>query len=77
MKDGILGLDIGPRHLRAVVLHSGKRISALETIQIGTDGGLRAALEELRARGVDCSVCVTAIHPGRVSLQEHNNAVPG
>ena len=69
MKDGILGLDIGPRHLRAVVLHSGKRISALETIQIGADGGLRAALEELRARGVDCSVCVTAIHPGRVSLR--------
>jgi general secretion pathway protein L len=69
--DAILGLDIGPRQIKAVKLTAGRkpRIAALEIIDIGEYGGLEAALGQIGQRGLACEVCVTSIHPGRLSLR--------
>lgn len=69
--DSILGLDIGPGQIKAVKIEAGRRvrITALETIGIGRYGGLEAALGQIGQRGLACEVCVTSIHPGRLSLR--------
>ncbi len=69
--DTILGLDIGPRQIKAVKIEAGRRvrISALEIIDIGEYENLESALQQLRERNLVCSACVTSIHPGRLSLR--------
>lgn len=69
--DTILGLDIGPRQIKAVKIEAGRRvrISALEIIDIGEYENLESALQQLRERNLVCGTCVTSIHPGRLSLR--------
>lgn len=67
----ILGLDIGPRQIKAVKITCGRkvRIDALETMDIRKYGGLESALGQIRERNLDCGICVTSVHPGRLSLR--------
>jgi len=67
----ILGLDIGTKKIKAVKITADRkvRISALELIDIRQFGGLEAALEQLRERDLVGDSCITAIHPGKMSLR--------
>ncbi len=69
--DTILGLDIGPRQIKAVKIEAGRqvRITALEIIDTGQYDSLESALQQLRERNLVCGSCVTSIHPGRLSLR--------
>lgn len=67
----ILGLDIGPRQIKAALIKTGRkvRIGALETIDIRQCGSPEAALQQLRERNLEYGSCIASVHPGRLSLR--------
>ena len=76
MPERILGLDIGGGSVKAVLLSRGFRggylVLDFRTIDTAAAGGLPEALEQLFADNVfRGAVCVTALHAGSLSFQEH------
>lgn len=69
--DTILGLDIGPRQIKAVKIEAGRRVRivALEIIDFGQYDSMEAALNEIGERNLVSGACITSIHPHRLSLR--------
>lgn len=80
MNRKIVGIDVRPDAVAAVVLRGGLRERTLETAAMAyrptaNGDGLRAALDQLRERiDLTDALCVTAFPPGRISYR--NLSVP-